>query len=111
MPWKPTGVAWGAMPRGTMREVTIGPTTVLLVRTNDSVHAVDGICPHAGGLLADGELDGSRVRCPVHGALYDSTTGAVVEDPDGIAPPQGGTSPLARYPTRVRDGMIELEMP
>ena len=111
MPWKPTGVSLAALPPETMREVEVDAATVLLVRWRDTVHAVDGICPHAGGQLGDGDLEGTRVRCPVHGAVYDTATGGVVEDPDGVTPPQGGTSPLARYPTRIRDGMIEIEWP
>ncbi|HYK94144.1 MAG TPA: Rieske (2Fe-2S) protein [Thermoplasmata archaeon] len=110
MAWKPSGLAIASLPPGSMREVTIEGRSILLVRLSDTVHAVDGICPHAGGVLADGELLQSRVKCPEHGAVYDVRSGAVITDPDGIEPPQGGTSALGHYTTRLASGMIEVEI-
>ncbi len=110
MPWKTSGLAMAGLGRGTMREVTIDGRSILIVRLADTVHAVDGICPHAGGVLGDGELEQARVRCPEHGAVYDVTSGAVLVDPDGIEPPQGGTTALTHYPTRVNAGMIEVDL-
>ena len=110
MAWKSTGVAFGAFPKGTMREATIDGRTILLVRLADRVHAVDGICPHAGGILATGDLEEQKVRCPEHGAVYDVTNGAVLVDPDGITPPQGGTTALTSFPTRINSGQIEVDL-
>lgn len=110
MPWKTSGVALATLGPGTMREVALDGRSVLLVRLAEQVHAVDGICPHAGGVLADGDLDGSRVRCPEHGATYEVTDGSVLVDPDGVEPPQGGTTALTHFPTRVVGGMIEVDL-
>jgi nitrite reductase/ring-hydroxylating ferredoxin subunit len=111
MAWFPTGIAIGAFPTGSMREVHVGNTSVLLVRIAEAVRAVEAICPHAGGILADGTLSGSRVVCPVHGATFDALTGKVLADPDGIEPPEGGVSALETYPTRVVDGLVEVGLP
>jgi|HubBroStandDraft_1064217.scaffolds.fasta_scaffold990099_1 nitrite reductase/ring-hydroxylating ferredoxin subunit len=111
MAWYPTGVALGAFPSGSMREVHVAQSSVLLVRIAEAVRAVEAICPHAGGILADGTLSGSRVMCPVHGATFDALTGRVLTDPDGIEPPEGGVSSLQAYPTRVVDGLVEVEFP
>ena len=40
------------------------------------IAAVDGICPHQGGPLADGQVSGTCVTCPWHGWQFDLTTGA-----------------------------------
>lgn len=40
------------------------------------IAVVDGICPHQGGPLADGPLDGTCVTCPWHGWQFDVRTGA-----------------------------------
>jgi nitrite reductase/ring-hydroxylating ferredoxin subunit len=111
MAWLPTGVAFGAFPPGSMREVHLAETSVLLVRISESVRATEAICPHEGGILADGSLSGSRVVCPVHGATFDALTGRVLADPDGVEPPQGAVEPLRTYPTRVVDGLIEVSLP
>ncbi len=110
MSWKTSGVALATLGAGSMREVTIDGRSVLLVRLAEKVHAVDGICPHAGGILGNGELEGSRVRCPEHGAVYDVTDGKVLVDPDGIEPPQGGTTALTHFSTRVVQGQIEVDL-
>ena len=41
-------------------------------------HAIDDVCTHDGGPLADGELSGHTIACPRHGAKFDVRTGAIV---------------------------------
>ena len=43
--------------------------------------AVDDECTHAGGSLSEGEISGTTVTCPLHGATFDVTTGAVLSAP------------------------------
>jgi nitrite reductase/ring-hydroxylating ferredoxin subunit len=111
MTWRKTGVAEPTLPPGSLREVMVGSTSLLLVRLPSGVCAVDAVCPHLGGLLADGTLSGVRLSCPEHGAVFDVTDGSVVVDPFGIDPPEGGVEPIAAYPTRLEAGMIEVDLP
>ena len=39
------------------------------------VHAVSAVCPHKGGPLADGQIDGSVVICPLHLNAWELATG------------------------------------
>jgi nitrite reductase/ring-hydroxylating ferredoxin subunit len=39
------------------------------------VHAIDGMCPHQGGPLAEGERDAHTVTCPWHGWRFDLRDG------------------------------------
>lgn len=110
MTWMSTGISVSTLPAGAKREIMIEGATILLVRVGPAVHAVDGICTHEGGLLADGTLEGERVVCPVHGATFDTVSGEVVTDPDGVVPPAGGASALHRYATKVDNGVIWLDM-
>lgn len=111
MAWTRTGVAVATLAPGAVREVLVGAATLLVVRVGDEVRVVDPYCPHAGGVLAEGTLDGPRLTCPVHAAVFDARTGAVLEDPFGVSPPEGGVDPLGTYPVRVVDGMLEVELP
>ena len=111
MTWRKTGVAEPTLPVGSLREVMVGSASVLLIRLPNGVRAVDALCPHLGGLLADGTLTGVRLKCPEHGAVFDVTNGSVAVDPFGIEPPEGGVDPIAAYPTRVVAGMIEVDLP
>ncbi|MFZ1022890.1 MAG: Rieske (2Fe-2S) protein [Thermoplasmata archaeon] len=110
MTWKPTGVAAVTLTEGMSREVTVGSHSVLLVTWGGRVHALTGICPHLGGILADGLVEGGHVTCPEHNAQFDIGTGQVLVDPFGMEPPQGGVDPLQSYPTRVEAGMIEVDL-
>ena len=63
--------------------------------------AIADTCPHAGGSLGMGKLDGTIVTCPVHGMKFDVTTGCFA-----------GTSEfgVAAYPAKVVDGKIMVEI-
>jgi nitrite reductase/ring-hydroxylating ferredoxin subunit len=111
MTWRKTGIAEAVLPPGGLREVMVGSSSVLLVRLPNGIFAVDAICPHLGGLLADGTLSGARLACPEHGAVFDVTDGSVVADPFGVEPPEGVVAPISVYPTRVEAGMIEVDLP
>ncbi|MEO0602896.1 MAG: Rieske (2Fe-2S) protein [Myxococcota bacterium] len=54
---------------------------VVLVRVAGEVYAIDSICPHAGGPLGEGELDGQQLTCPWHGWSFDVATGTCGVDP------------------------------
>jgi nitrite reductase/ring-hydroxylating ferredoxin subunit len=43
--------------------------------------AVQAMCPHRGGPLNEGKLDGTTVTCPWHGSRFDVCTGAVLQGP------------------------------
>ena len=111
MTWQGTGVAIETLPPGSSREVMVGASMVLLARVGPLVFAVEAVCPHLGGLLSDGVLAGRRLTCPVHAAVFDVGSGQVLIDPFGIDPPMGGTAPLSCYPTRVTNGMVEVDLP
>jgi nitrite reductase/ring-hydroxylating ferredoxin subunit len=111
MTWRSTGVALVTLPPGALREVQVGSASVLLVRLAEEVHALDPYCPHAGGVLAEGVLEAKRLACPVHAAVFDVGSGAVLEDPFGITPPEGGVDPLTQYPVRVAGGLVEVDLP
>lgn len=44
--------------------------------------AIDNSCPHRGGPLGEGDLDGTKVTCPWHSWQFDVVTGACTDIPD-----------------------------
>jgi nitrite reductase/ring-hydroxylating ferredoxin subunit len=66
------------------------------------VFAPDHTCTHRGEPLAEGELSGHEVTCPLHGATFDVRTGDVVGPPAERA--------VARYGVRVTGTDIEVEV-
>lgn len=63
------------IPPGTSQEVVAGNRVVAIFNVDGEFHALDGICPHAGGPLAQGKVVGGVVACPWHGWQYDLKTG------------------------------------
>ena len=60
-------------------------------------------CTHQGGPLSEGEVEGTVVTCPWHGATYDITTGSVLGPPA----PEGVVS----YKVQVDGNDIKVELP
>jgi nitrite reductase (NADH) small subunit len=63
------------IPPGTGRELTVAGRIVALFNVDGEFHALDGVCPHAGGPLGQGTLNGTTVTCPWHGWQFNVTTG------------------------------------
>jgi 3-phenylpropionate/trans-cinnamate dioxygenase ferredoxin subunit len=67
-------------PGGLLR-VEVGGKLVCLANVGGRIFAVDDDCPHIGGALSDGELEGCRLTCPVHLAQFDVRDGRVLRGP------------------------------
>ncbi len=60
---------------GRSKEVEHEGRIFALFNVDGTISAIDGICPHQGGPLAEGVLDGTLVTCPWHGWQFDVRTG------------------------------------
>jgi len=49
---------------------------IAIFQVDGQFYAVDAICPHEGGLLGEGKLNGMEVICPLHGYSFHLKTGA-----------------------------------
>ena len=86
---------------GTMRQVDLDGHEFLVARVGDEFFVTDARCPHLGGHLARGVLEGSIVTCPLHHSQYDLRDGAVKRWTDwtGVVLT---VAELARHPRPVR---------
>jgi 3-phenylpropionate/trans-cinnamate dioxygenase ferredoxin subunit len=48
---------------------------IAVFNVDGQIYAIDDVCTHDGGPLAEGELDGVEIQCPRHGARFDVRTG------------------------------------
>jgi metal-sulfur cluster biosynthetic enzyme/nitrite reductase/ring-hydroxylating ferredoxin subunit len=69
------------LPEGTTQFVEVDDQPVALFRVNGQVYAIDDVCTHDGGPLADGKLEGLEIECDRHGARFDIRTGSVISMP------------------------------
>jgi nitrite reductase/ring-hydroxylating ferredoxin subunit len=62
-------------PRGSAGEFVAEGRIVAIYNVEGTLHALDGVCPHQGGPLGKGKLDGCIVTCPWHGWQFDVASG------------------------------------
>jgi 3-phenylpropionate/trans-cinnamate dioxygenase ferredoxin subunit len=91
-----------AIPPGATKRVEVDGVGVLLCNADGTIYAIEDVCTHDGGPLDEGELDGCRIMCPRHGALFDVTTGAALTLPAVI--------PLPTYTVRVEGDDVFVEV-
>ncbi len=60
---------------GEVAEAIVDGVPVALCNVEGKFHAVSGVCPHAGGPIGDGLLEGNTVICPYHGWSFDVRDG------------------------------------
>jgi nitrite reductase (NADH) small subunit len=56
--------------------VRMGGEEVALVRVDGQLHALQEACPHRGGPLSEGDLEGGLLHCPLHAWAFDVRTGS-----------------------------------
>lgn len=64
---------------GSKKKISWKDKEILMVNIKNSYYAIDNTCPHMGGSLYDGRLEGGHIICPKHGSVFDVTTGKVIE--------------------------------
>ncbi|MEP7151108.1 MAG: Rieske 2Fe-2S domain-containing protein [Nitrospira sp.] len=70
------------IPPGTCRTVQVEGIFLALCNVNGMFLAVDNSCPHAGGPLGEGALEGEVLECPWHGWRFNVRTGERPENPE-----------------------------
>ncbi len=87
---------------GAARRVDVGEHRVAVFRVDDDVYAIGDRCTHAEASLSEGELEDTEIECPLHGAMFDITTGEALSLP--------ATRAVPSYRAEVRDGAIFLQL-
>ena len=76
----------GDIPDGGMKSFDIDGEPVLVAKVDGEFCAIADTCSHALAYLSEGELlEGCRIQCPDHGAVFDLRTGEALELP-AVAP-------------------------
>ena len=76
---------------------------IAVFRLEDAFYAIEDICTHDGGPLAEGEIEDDQVICPRHGARFNIKTGAALTMP--------AVTPVESYPVRVEGNELYIGLP
>jgi 3-phenylpropionate/trans-cinnamate dioxygenase ferredoxin subunit len=88
------------LPPGERMVVQIGRTWVAVFNVDGNFYAIQDVCTHDDGPLAEGKLIGCEIECPRHGARFDLRDGRVTAPPALV--------PVPVYDVRVQDGQIQV---
>ena len=106
----------GDLVSGQMKAYRAGGCDILVARVGERFLAADNRCPHMGGNLAAGGLQGTVVTCPWHGSQFDLEDGRVVRWTGwsgwklGIARVLKPPRRLTVHATRVDAGAVLVEI-
>ena len=87
---------------GNIRAVQTDHERVVLANVDGVVYALEDQCSHQDFPLSAGELDGTQIECPFHGAKFDVCTGRALTLP--------AVRPVRAFEVKVEDGEILLKL-
>lgn len=88
-----------AVPPGSSRAVCVGRYEVALFNVAGAFYALENACPHQGGPIADGWVEGLTVTCPWHAWCFDLRSGTMT---------LGDFAIIARFEVRVEQDGVYL---
>ncbi|WP_419912279.1 thiamine pyrophosphate-binding protein [Candidatus Poriferisodalis sp.] len=87
---------------GRVTTVTVGHESLCVTRTEAGFGCLANACPHQGGPLGEGSIEGGWLRCPWHGYDYSPL--------DGTPPPPFDDAPPA-FRTEIRPDGVYVALP
>jgi 3-phenylpropionate/trans-cinnamate dioxygenase ferredoxin subunit len=93
----------GELPPGERKVIEIEGTFIAVFNVGGAYYAIEDVCTHDDGPLAEGGLDGFEIECPRHGARFDIRSGKVLSFP--------AITDVTRYEVKVEgeDVLVALE--
>src|SRR5579864_5738586 len=102
MPWVSL-CPMGALTEGRGTVIGLeGGAALAVFLAGGQVHVLDNTCPHRGGDLGAGDILQGTVYCPLHAWPFQLSTGTSPTHPE---------AQVRIYPCRIREGMVEAELP
>lgn len=94
---------------GTMKSVVADGKKLLVANADGAFYAMQQRCPHLGGNLSRGKLQGKTVTCPLHKATFDLATGEVI-DVAHLLFLKFKTKQAATYPVRIDGDAVLVDV-
>ncbi len=83
------------------KAVKAGGQNLTVVTTAQGVFALDSACPHEGGPLGEGTVQGTTLTCPLHAWQFDCATGVCAAEP---------RSPVRTYPVKIDGDAVLVDV-
>ena len=89
------------IPVGRSVIIRLDDVPVAVFHLDDGWYAIEDVCTHDGGPVAEGRLEDGVIECPRHGATFDLKTGAALSFP--------AVAPVPTYAVRVVGDDVQVE--
>ena len=89
------------VPPGELKVLDIDDKPIVIRNINGTLHAIENICPHRGGPVGEGDLEGDTIVCPWHGWAFHHDTCQNTMNPAAV---------IRKFPVRVEGGDIVVEI-
>ncbi len=91
-----------ALREGQALSITVDGREIAIFLVNNVVYVIENVCPHQHiPVLAEGELNGTVITCPMHGWQFDLATGRSVN----------ASSRLTQIEVRIEGNNVMIAMP
>ena len=94
--------AASAIEPGSHRIVETDDVRIAVFNIDGNFFAIEDLCSHDYATLADGDLNGDEIICPLHYASFCLHTGHAKQQP--------ADEDIRTYNVRVTDGVVEIEL-
>ena len=91
------------IPNGARKLLEVDGRAIAVFNIAGTFYCIADVCSHDDGPVAEGELAGTEIECPRHGAHFDVRTGKVLTFPAIVDIPA--------YPVRIEDGLVLVGLP
>jgi 3-phenylpropionate/trans-cinnamate dioxygenase ferredoxin subunit len=78
--------------------IPVGRRMIAVVHSGGEYFAIEDVCTHDGAELTGGEVEGSEIICPRHGARFCLRTG------QALSPP--AYEPVRVFETKISEGRL-----
>jgi 3-phenylpropionate/trans-cinnamate dioxygenase ferredoxin subunit len=90
------------IPNNSVKAFVVNGEKIAIFNLNGKFYAIADTCSHEEASLSEGEIIGTQVECPRHGARFDITTGRNLTLPAVV--------PVKKYEIKVEGGKIFVVM-
>lgn len=87
---------------GDRKIIQVEGAFIAIFNLDGQYYAIEDVCSHDDGPVAEGDLEGYEIVCPRHGARFDIRDGRVLSFP--------AITPIRSFPVKVEGNDILVEM-
>lgn len=91
------------VPEGGVASAMVNDRQIAILNQGGTFYALDGVCPHEGGPLGEGTIEGDELVCPWHEGRFRVESGEANPDTDWV-------TDIPSFPVKVEGGFVWVDL-